>query len=71
MISMQTYLLAVVKSVNASRLMPIISYTLSYDERHMVERLVSDEVHLKRRPVGVPTDSDFQLVKVNGLKYGW
>jgi len=51
--------------------MPIISYTLSYDERHMVERLVSDEVHLKRRPVGVPTESDIQLVKVNVLKYGW
>jgi hypothetical protein len=37
----------------------------------MAERLVSDEVHLKQRPVGVPTESDFQLVKVNVLKYGW
>jgi NADPH-dependent curcumin reductase CurA len=32
----------------------------------MVEgRLVSHEIHLKQRPVGMPTEDDFQLVKVN------
>jgi NADPH-dependent curcumin reductase CurA len=29
------------------------------------ERLVSLELHLKQRPVGMPTEDDFQLVKVN------
>ena len=29
------------------------------------ERLVSREIHLKHRPVGVPTENDFQLVKVD------
>jgi NADPH-dependent curcumin reductase CurA len=28
-------------------------------------KLVSHEIHLKQRPVGMPTDNDFQLVKVN------
>jgi NADPH-dependent curcumin reductase CurA len=32
----------------------------------MVEgHLVSHEIHLKQRPVGMPTEDDFQLVKVN------
>src|SRR5215213_8873039 len=29
------------------------------------ERLVSHEIHLKQRPVGMPTESNFELVKVN------
>jgi NADPH-dependent curcumin reductase CurA len=29
------------------------------------ERLVSREIHLKQRPEGMPTEDDFQLVKVN------
>ena len=29
------------------------------------EKLVSREIHLKRRPVGMPTENDFQLVKVD------
>jgi NADPH-dependent curcumin reductase CurA len=29
------------------------------------ERLVSREIHLKRRPVGMPTENNFQLVKAN------
>ena len=58
------------KSVNARRLMPIISYTLSYDERHMVERLVSDEVHLEATSSWI-TSEVISLVKVNVLKYGW
>ena len=29
------------------------------------ERVVSHEVHLKQRPVGIPTESNFELVKVN------
>ncbi|MGA7367931.1 MAG: NADP-dependent oxidoreductase [Nitrososphaeraceae archaeon] len=31
----------------------------------MDERLVSHEIHLKQRPVGMPTENDFQLVKVD------
>jgi NADPH-dependent curcumin reductase CurA len=29
------------------------------------ERLVSHEIHLKKRPVGMPTENDFQLVRVD------
>lgn len=29
------------------------------------EKLVSREIHLKQRPIGMPTENDFQLVKVN------
>src|ERR687890_2563910 len=29
------------------------------------ERLVSHEIHLKQRPIGMPTESNFELVKVN------
>jgi NADPH-dependent curcumin reductase CurA len=29
------------------------------------ERLVSHEIHLKQRSVGMPTESNFELVKVN------
>jgi NADPH-dependent curcumin reductase CurA len=29
------------------------------------ERLVSREIHLKQRPEGMPTENNFQLVKVN------
>ena len=29
------------------------------------EKLVSREIHLKRRPVGMPNENDFQLVKVD------
>jgi NADPH-dependent curcumin reductase CurA len=28
------------------------------------EKLVNHEIHLKQRPVGMPTEDDFQLVKV-------
>jgi NADPH-dependent curcumin reductase CurA len=29
------------------------------------EGLVNHEIHLKQRPVGMPAENDFQLVKVN------
>lgn len=30
----------------------------------MVEQRVSHEIHLKQRPVGIPTESNFQFVKI-------
>src|SRR6188472_4467048 len=31
------------------------------------DKRVSREIHLKQRPVGIPTENDFELVKVNVL----
>lgn len=33
--------------------------------RLVEEKLISHEIHLKQRPVGMPTEDSFQLVKVN------
>lgn len=34
------------------------------NERMVEERLVGHEIHLEKRPVGLPAEDNFQLVKV-------
>jgi NADPH-dependent curcumin reductase CurA len=40
------------------------SFEFEHNNEHMRERSVSQEIHLKRRPVGIPSEDNFELVKV-------